>query len=39
VSSGAIVVTDGRDREAELLLKRFTEALGDDVWPLEIDPT
>ncbi len=39
VSSGAIVVTDGRDPEAELLLKRFTEALGDDVWPLEIDPT
>lgn len=38
VSDGAIVVTDGRDAEAELLLRRFTEALGDDVWTLEVDP-
>ncbi len=38
VSSGAIVVTDGSDPEAELLLRRFTESLGDEVWPLEIDP-
>ena len=39
VSQGAIVVTDGRDPEAELALKRFTDALGDDVWNLELDPT
>lgn len=38
VGSGAVVVTDGRDAEAELLLRRFTEALGDDVWTLEVDP-
>jgi ribonuclease HI len=38
VSEGAIVVTDGRDAEAELLLRRFTESLGDDVWTLEVDP-
>ena len=38
VSAGAIVVTDGRDAEAELLLRRFTESLGDDVWTLEVDP-
>ncbi len=35
---GAVVVTDGRDAEAELLLRRFTESLGDDVWTLEVDP-
>lgn len=39
VSTGAVVVTDGRDAEAELLLRRFTESLGDDVWTLEVDPT
>jgi ribonuclease HI len=39
VSTGAIVVTDGVDAEAELALKRFTDALGDDVWNLELDPT
>lgn len=39
VSAGAIVVTDGQDAEAELALKRFTDALGDDVWNLELDPT
>lgn len=37
VSSGAVVVTDGRDPDAELLLRRFTESLGDDVWTLELD--
>ena len=36
---GAVVVTDGRDAEAELLLRRFTESLGDDVWTLEVDLT
>jgi uncharacterized phage-like protein YoqJ len=39
VSAGAVVVTDGRDTDAELLLRRFTESLGDDVWTLEVDPT
>ena len=39
VSAGAVVVTDGRDVEAELLLRRFTESLGDDVWTIEVDPT
>jgi ribonuclease HI/uncharacterized phage-like protein YoqJ len=38
VSSGAVVVTDGRDTDAELLLRRFTDSLGDDVWTLEVDP-
>jgi hypothetical protein len=38
VAAGAVVVTDGRDAEAELALRRFTERLGDDVWTLEIDP-
>lgn len=38
VSSAAIVVTDGRDPDAELLLRRFTEALGDDVWTIELEP-
>ncbi len=37
VSAGAVVVTDGVDAEAELALRRFTDALGDDVWSLEID--
>ncbi len=38
VSRGAVVVTDGRDAEAELLLRRFTESLEDEVWTLEVDP-
>lgn len=37
-SVGAVVVTDGRDAEAELALRRFTDALGDDVWTLEVEP-
>lgn len=38
VCAGAVVITDGTDPEAELVLRRFTEALGDEVWTLEIDP-
>lgn len=38
VSAGAVVVTDGRDPDAELVLRRFTDALGDDVWTLEVEP-
>jgi ribonuclease HI len=38
VAAGAVVVTDGTDPEAELLLRRFTEALGDEVWTLELAP-
>jgi hypothetical protein len=37
-SLGAVVVTDGRDAEAELALRRFTDKLGDDVWTLEVEP-
>lgn len=37
-SVGAVVITDGRDPDAELLLRRFIEALGDDVWTLEVEP-
>jgi hypothetical protein len=36
VSHGAIVVTDGRDGDAEAQLRRFSDALGDDVWTLEV---
>lgn len=35
-SAGAVVVTDGTDPEAELLLRRFEEALGEEVWFLEL---
>jgi ribonuclease HI len=38
VCTGAVVVTDGVDPEAELLLRRFTESLGDEVWTMEIAP-
>ena len=38
VSSGAVVLTDGTDTEAESLLRRFSDSLGDDVWTLEIQP-
>lgn len=37
VCAGAVVVTDGRDPDAELLLRKFTETLGDEVWALELD--
>jgi hypothetical protein len=37
VSAGAIVVTDGVEGEAELLLRKFTLALGDEVWQIELD--
>lgn len=38
-SHGAIVVTDGRDPEAELALRRYTEVIGEDVWPIDLDAT
>ena len=34
--SGAVVISDGRDPEGELLVRRFTEALDDEVWMLDI---
>jgi ribonuclease HI len=37
VSAGAIVVTDGVEAEADLLLRKFTQALGDEVWQIELD--
>lgn len=37
VSVGAVVVTDGVEGEAELLLRKFTLALGDEVWQIELD--
>lgn len=38
VGVGAVVVTDGRDTDAELTLRRFTESLGDEVWTLDVEP-
>lgn len=35
-SSGAVVVTDGSDPDAELLVRRFEEALAEEVWFLEL---
>jgi ribonuclease HI len=35
-AAAAVVVTDGEDAEAELLLRRFEEALGDEVWRLDL---
>ncbi|CAN5419308.1 hypothetical protein BH10ACT3_BH10ACT3_09860 [soil metagenome] len=37
VSIGAIVVTDGVEGEADLLLSKFTKALGDEVWQVELE--
>jgi len=37
VSVGAIVVTDGVEGEADLALRKFTDALGDEVWQVELD--
>jgi len=37
VSAGAVVVTDGVEAEADLLLRKFTLALGDEVWQIELD--
>ncbi|MHB1138968.1 MAG: ribonuclease H family protein [Microthrixaceae bacterium] len=37
VSTSAIVVTDGVEGEADLLLRKFTAALGDEVWQVELD--
>jgi hypothetical protein len=34
--SGAVVISDGSDPEAELLVRRFTETLDDEVWMLDI---
>jgi len=34
--AAAVVVSDGRDPEAELLVRRFTESLGDEVWFLDV---
>jgi ribonuclease HI len=34
--SGAVVISDGRDPESELLVRRFTEALDDEVWMLDL---
>ncbi len=36
VSLGAIVVTDGVNGEADLQLNKFTQALGDEVWQIEL---
>ena len=37
VSLGALVVTDGVNGEADLQLNKFTQALGDEVWQIELD--
>lgn len=34
VADGAIVITDGEDPDAELAVKRFGEAVGDELWEL-----
>jgi ribonuclease HI len=34
--AGAIVISDGRDPEAELLVQRFTDALDEEVWLLDL---
>jgi hypothetical protein len=33
---GAVVISDGQDPEAELLVRRFTEAMDDEVWMLDL---
>jgi endonuclease V-like protein UPF0215 family len=35
-ASAAVVISDGRDPEAELTLRRFEERLGDEVWFLDL---
>jgi ribonuclease HI len=35
-AAAAVVVTDGEDPEAELLLRRFEADLGDEVWRLDL---
>jgi hypothetical protein len=32
-----MVVTDGVNGEADLQLNKFTQALGDEVWQIELD--
>jgi ribonuclease HI len=34
--ASAVVISDGRDAESELLVRRFTESLGDEVWFLDV---
>ena len=34
IAHGAIVITDGRDAEAELAVKRYGDAVGDELWEL-----
>jgi hypothetical protein len=35
-ASAAVVVTDGRDPEAELLLRRYEESVGEELWTLDL---
>ena len=35
-AAAAVVLTDGEDPEAELVLRRFEEALGEEVWVLDL---
>jgi hypothetical protein len=37
VADAAVVVTDGEDPDAELALKRYGDAVGDELWELVID--
>jgi uncharacterized phage-like protein YoqJ len=37
VADIAVVLTDGRDPEAEQSLQRWEKALGDDVWRLDVE--
>lgn len=37
VSIGALVVTDGANGEADLQFNKFCQALGDEVWQIEMD--
>ena len=34
--ASAVVISNGRDAESELLVRRFTESLGDEVWFLDV---
>lgn len=38
VAAAAIVLSDGADPDAETLLRRFEEALGEEVWTLDVPP-
>lgn len=39
VADAAIVVTDGEDPEAELAVRRFGDAVGDELWELRVEPS